>query len=300
MKRFAVLPTLVAILCVLLLASCVTKSPIGDQEYFQGLGLDGEFVITVNADLLDISDYISTEDPAISYITERMSRLSVALRDRRTDIPLVTTDFSEFDYYGAIEGDFSKNLVNGALSVSSAFSSSKDKKTKLKFFIDNQSGLEAAVPANGIILFSTSDVVENYKQTYTEGRTARISDEDALKLASSQIGVYVSNPRTMIELGFDITEQALENIETVLLVMDDDMISVDFRLKSEDLASSFSVLIKAGYVGNLRREGQKVDVAALKEMFTQELDTVSVNSMPLTQEQKSSITEVVSSLLDIL
>ena len=56
MKRSAVLPTLIAILAVLLLASCVTKSPIGDREYFQGLGLDGEFVITVNADLLDVSD----------------------------------------------------------------------------------------------------------------------------------------------------------------------------------------------------------------------------------------------------
>lgn len=300
MKRSAVLPTLIAILAVLLLASCVTKSPIGDREYFQGLGLDGEFVITVNADLLDVSDYISTEDTAISYITERMSRLSVALRDRRSDIPLVTTDFSEFDYYGAIEGDFSKSLVNGALTVSSAFSSSKDKKTKLKFFIDNESGLEAAVPANGIILFSTTDVVDNYNRTYTKDSQAHISDEDALKLASSQIGVYVSNPRTMIELGFDITEQALENIETVLLVMDDDVISVDFRLKSEDLASSFSILIKAGYVGNLRREGVKVNVAELKEMFTQELDTVSVNSMPLTEEQKSSILEVVTSLLDIL
>ena len=300
MKRSAVLPTLVAILVVLLLASCVTKSPIGDREYFQGLGLDGEFVITVNADLLDVSDYISSEDTAISYITERMSRLSVALRDRRSDIPLVTTDFSEFDYYGAIEGDFSKSLVNGALTVSSAFSSSKDKKSKLKFFIDNESGLEAAVPANGIILFSTTDVVDNYNRTYTKDSQAHISDEDALKLASSQIGVYVSNPRTMIELGFDITEQALENIETVLLVMDDDVISVDFRLKSEDLASSFSILIKAGYVGNLRREGVKVNVAELKEMFTQELDTVSVNSMPLTEEQKSSILEVVTSLLDIL
>lgn len=300
MKRSAVLPTLIAILAVLLLASCVTKSPIGDREYFQGLGLDGEFVITVNADLLDVSDYISTEDTAISYITERMSRLSVALRDRRSDIPLVTTDFSEFDYYGAIEGDFSKNLVNGALTVSSAFSSSKDKKSKLKFFIDNESGLEAAVPANGIILFSTTDVVDNYNRTYTQSSQAHISDEDALKLASSQIGVYVSNPRTMIELGFGITEQALENIETVLLVMDDDVISVDFRLKSEDLASSFSILIKAGYVGNLRREGVKVNVAELKEMFTQELDTVSVNSMPLTEEQKSSILEVVTSLLDIL
>jgi hypothetical protein len=104
----------------------------------------------------------------------------------------------------------------------------------------------------------------------------------------------------MIELGFDITEQSLENIDSILLVMNDDVISVDFRLKSEDLADSFSILIKAGYVGNLRREGQKADVAALKEMFTQELSTVSVNGMPLTEEQKTSINEVISSLLNIL
>ena len=300
MKRSAVRPALIALSCILLLASCVTKSPIGDQEYFQGLGLDGEFVITVNADLLDVSEMVSSEDASVKYILERMDRLSIALKDRRTDIPSVTTDFSEFDYYGAIEGDFSKNLINGALSVSTAFSSSKDKKSKLKFYIDNQSGLEAAVPANGIILFSTTDVVENYNSTYTPGREKHISDEDALKLATSQIGVYVSNPRTMIELGFDITEQSLENIDSILLVMNDDVISVDFRLKSEDLADSFSILIKAGYVGNLRREGQKADVAALKEMFTQELSTVSVNGMPLTEEQKTSINEVISSLLNIL
>ena len=300
MKRNAVRSVLLAIVCVLLLASCVTKNPIGDQEYFQGLGLDGEFVITVNADLLDVSDYVESEDAAVSYITERMSRLSLALVDRRADVPPVTTEFTEFDYYGAIEGDFSKKLVSGALNLSSLFTRSKDGKTKLKFYVDNESGLEVAIPADGIILFSNTDVVENYNQTYTEGRTTYISDEDALKLSASQIGIYVANPRTMIDLGFEITEQSLENMDSILLVMDNDRITVDFRIKSEELASSFSVLIKAGYVGNLRREGVKVNVSELKEMFTQELSTVSVNGMPLTEEQKASITEVVHSLLDIL
>ena len=299
MKKKAVRPVFLAAICILLLASCVTKNPIGDQEYFQGLGLDGQFVITVNADLLDVSEYVQTDDTAVNYITERMSRLSLALVDRRSEIPTVTTEFTEFDYYGAIEGDFSQKLVNSALSLSSLFSSSKDKKTKLKFFIDNESGLELAIPAKDIILFSNTDVVENYNQTYTEGRTTYISDEDALKLAMSQVGIYVANPRTMIDLGFDITEQSLENMDSILLVMDDDKITVDFRIKSEELASSFSVLIKANYVGNLRREGVKVNVSELKEMFTQELTTVKVNGMPLTEEQKASINEVVNSLLDL-
>ena len=288
------------LLLLFLLSSCVTRSPIGDEQYFQGLGLDGEFVITINAQLLDVDQFIQSDDTAVNYITERMTRLSIALYDSKGTAGPVTEDFSEFDYYGAVEGDFSKTLVNSALSVSSAFTSSKDKGTKLRFFIDTQSGLEAAVPANGIILFSTTDVVENYTQTYTEGRAAHISDEDAAKLAASQVGVYVSNPRTMIDLGFDINEVALSNIDSILMVMDDDTISAEFRLKSDDLADSFSILIKAGYIGNLRREGKKVNVSELKEMFTQELSTVNVNGMKLSEEQKDSILQVVTSILEAL
>ena len=137
MKRNVIRSVILAVICIVLLASCVTKSPIGDREYFQGLGLDGDFVITVNADLLDVSEYVQSEDKAVTYIAERMTRLSLALVDRRTDVPPLTTEFTEFDYYGAIEGDFSKKLINGALSLSSVFTSEKDKATKLKFFVDN-------------------------------------------------------------------------------------------------------------------------------------------------------------------
>ncbi|MBQ3316450.1 MAG: hypothetical protein IJG69_00720, partial [Spirochaetales bacterium] len=57
------------LLLLLLLSSCVTRRPIGDEQYFQGLGLDGEFVITINAELLDVDQYINSDDAAVSYIT---------------------------------------------------------------------------------------------------------------------------------------------------------------------------------------------------------------------------------------
>ncbi len=302
MKRTAriLFPALLALVLFLLMSSCATRRPYGDEQYFQGLGLDGEFVVTVNAELLDPHGFVESGDPGVDFITDRMSRLSIALYDNNGTAGPVTEDFSEFDYYGAIEGEFPKSLVNSALSLSSVFTSTKDKSTKLRFFSDNGSGLQVAVPAKGIILFSSTDVVENYSNTYTEGRTKKISDEDAARLAASQVGVYVSNPKTMINLGFDINETALSNIDSILMVMDDEVISAEFRLKSEDLADSFSILIKANYVGNLRREGIKVDVAKLTEMFSQELNTVRVNDMPLTQEQKDSMIQVITSLLQAL
>ena len=290
--------SLVLLAVVLLMCSCVTKMPYGDEQYFQGLGLDGEFVITVNAELIDPDQYIQSDDAGVNYIKNRMTRLSIALYDNGTTS--VADDFSTYDFYGAIEGNISKTLVNCALSMNSRFNASKDEDSKLKFFVDTQSGMEAAVPTKGIILFSSTDVVSNFNRTFVQSRQKLISDEQAAKLASSQIGIYVSNPKTMIDLGLDISQASLANIETVLMVMDDDVISIDFKLKSQELADSFSILIKAGYVGNLRKNGEKADVAKLKQMFTQELDKVYVNGIKLPQEQKDAINEVITSLLSIL
>ena len=300
MNRRAVRPILLVLLLSVLLCSCVTKMPYGDEQYFQGLGLDGQFVITVNGDLIDKDQYIQSDDAGVNYIKDRMSRLSIALNENGTATEAVTTDFSKYDYYGAIEGNFSKTLISGALNLNTLFRSEKDDKTGLKFFVDNTSGLQAAVPQKGIILFSSTDVVSNYNQTFVKDREKLISDEDAAKLASSQIGIYVSNPNTMIDLGLDLTETALSNIDTVLIVMDEDVVSIDFKLNSQDLADSFSVLIKAGYVGNLRKNGQKPDIAELQKMFTQELDKVSVNGMTLPKEQKDAVSEVIEKLLSII
>ena len=51
-----------------------------------------------------------------------MTRLSIALYDNGTTS--VADDFSTYDFYGAIEGNISKTLVNSALSMNSRFNAS--------------------------------------------------------------------------------------------------------------------------------------------------------------------------------
>jgi len=285
---------------LLLLCSCVTKRPYGEEQYFQGLGVDGDFVVTVNADLLDVHDYVDTDDSGVSYVTDRMTRLSFALRDKNPSSEVIQPGYDGYDFYGAVEGDYSKTLIQGGLKLGSSFTSVKDSGTQLTVFTDPVSGIQAAIPMNGIILFSSTDVLDTYKETFSATRTRYISDEDAARLASSQVGIYVSKPTTMLDLGLDIDKDALGNIDSVLLVMDDETVSIEFRLKSEKLADSFSILIKGGYVGNLRRNGIKPDMDKLRQMFVQELDKVRVQGMELTEEQKKSITDIITSLLDIL
>lgn len=282
MKRLALL----AIAIVLLLCSCVTRSPYKEEQYFQAMGLDGQFVFTINAQLLDPTELISSEDQAVQYIASRMDRLSIALNE-------------DSSFYGAIEGNFPKVLVNSALRISSQAQKLKDSETGLKYFRLEGSEVEASIPKSGIILFSNSDVVDTYMTTM-ENRVKRISDEDAKKLASSQIGFYVANPKTMLDMGFEIPKTALENISNVLLVMDDNVISVDFTLRTEELAKTFSIIIKAGYIAKLKLSGQSVDISALKEMFTQELEKVSVTGIELTQQQISDIRATVFSLIDMI
>lgn len=297
MRKFLVL----CVLVLLVLCSCRTTHPYDGSEYYQGLGLDGEFVITVNAGLLDVKDLVATEDTGVQYITDRMTRLSLALSTSGAGGTgdFLSEGFSDYDFHGALEGDFPKGLVNTALGISGMFTKNKDKDSGLKFYVSQDGSLETAVPANGIILFSSSDVVSAYEDTYRNWEK-RISDEDAMRLSGSQVGIYVSRPSVLPDLGFAIPQTALENIRSILLVMDDNCVTAEFTLMSEDLASSFSVIVRGGYVTKLKQEGKAVDIPALKKMFTLELDKVKVNNLELDEQQLEAIRLVIDSLLDLI
>ena len=288
------------VLCVCLLVfvpSCAHKSPLKDKMFIQSYGMDGQFVITVDASKLDLGEYVDTSSSEVSYITERMSRLSIILFDKTGQYADYPADLSGYDFDGAIEGNYSKLLLTTALKVSGLFTQEKGE-SGLKFFVDEASGLQAAVPANGIILFS-SDSVENSYETTFESDAKLISDEQAQKLASCELGLYVSNPKTLMDLGLEVPQSALENIEYILLMLNGDTLSIDFKLKTEALAKSFSIIIKGSYVGQLRRAGEKIDFEQLKQQFVQEFDMFSVKELALTQEQKETIKAVITGLLEV-
>ncbi len=277
------------------MSSCATRSPLKDKMFLQAYGMDGQFVITVDASKLDLSEYVDTADSSVSYITNRMSRLSIVLFDKTEQYLEYPADLSTYDYDGAIEGNYSKTLINTALKVSGLFTQQKSN-FGLKFLVDEESGLEVAIPTNGIILFSSNDVEATYEKTFKTSDKL-ISDQQAQKLASCEIGIFVSNPKTLINLGLDIPKSSLENIEYILIMLENETLSVDFKLKSEALAKSFSIIVKGSYVGQLRREGATIDFEQLREQFVQEFDMVSVNNLGLTEEQKETIKSVVTQLL---
>ena len=304
------------LVCVLLvMPSCAHKSPLKDKMFIQAYGGDGQFVITVNTAELDLDQYVDTSDTAINYLTQRMNRLSIVLFDKSGQYSDYPADLTAYDFDGAIEGNYSKTLLTTALKASGLFtqkstelqnaeqqsseqSSVQNSKTSLKFFTDEESGLQTAVPANGIILFSSDSVEASYEKVF-QGSEKLISDEQASKLASCEIGIYVSNPKTMLDLGLDIPRSSLENIEYILVMLNGETLSIDFKLKSESLARSFSIIIKGSYVGQLRRAGETIDIEQLKQQFVQEFDMVSVKNLGLTQEQYEAIQAVITGLLGV-
>lgn len=298
------------LVCVMMfMSSCAHKSPLKDKMFLQSYGMDGQFVITVDASKLNLGEYVgdtsgasasdssNASNAAVDYITDRMSRLSIVLFDKTGEYAEYPADLSTYDFEGALEGNYSKTLINTALKLSGVMTQ-EEGQTGLKFFTDSESGLQAAIPKSGIILFSSSDVEETYKTTF-ESSQKLISDEQAEKLANCQIGIFVSNPKTLIDLGLDVPKSSLENIEYILVMLEDDTLSIDFKLKSESLARSFSILIKGSYVGQLKREGATIDFEQLKQQFVQEFDMVSVKDLGLTQEQKDAMKSVITELLGV-
>ena len=292
---------------VLVLASCAHTTPFKDRMYIQSFGTDGQLVLTVNAQCFDVEGFASENEVAldsqVQYIADRMTRLSLVLFDRSGEYNDYPADYRTLDFDGAIEGDYSKALLNAALKLGGALTEQKSE-IGLRFFTDEQSGIQAAVPKNGVILFSSSDVEANYEKAFGAGASGNgpdkvISDEKAQKLASSMFGVYVSNPKTMLDIGLDVPKSSLENIEYILIMIDTETLSVDFKLKSESLAKSFSVIVKASYVGDLRREGLAIDFEQLKSQFVQELDMVYIRDLGLTDQQRDAVKAVALQLLDV-
>lgn len=295
---FLLLILAVVFLCV----SCVHTTPLKDRMYIQSFGTDGQFVITVDSSRFNFEELANDAgiemSSSISYLTDKMTRFSIVLFDKSGQYLSYPADFSTMDFEGSIEGDYSKTVLNTVLKTVDTFEKAKGS-SGLKYFVDTQTGLEISIPSNGIILFSSSDVENNYNLALKTSDKV-ISDEIAQKLSSCAIGIYVSNPKTMLDVGLDIPQSSLENIEYVLMTIDEDILSCEFKLKNDSLAKSFSVLIKASYVGDLRREGLPIDIKMLKEQFVQEFDLVYIKDLNLSDKQQKAIKAVALQLLDLL
>lgn len=293
MKRAA----LTALSIAIILTGCVHHTPFKDEYYFQSLGKSGEMVVTADLDKVRESTYASLlpDRGPLDYALDRSNRLSLSLIPKRTDIyPL------PFEYYekaGALEGNLGKFPVNTALSLSKDFHKEKD--GDVKYYTNDNISL--AVAKNGILLFSDGSYKEFYDRTI-ENRAKLIDDDIAAFMADSLFALFLNSPETLIDLGFELPQSVVTEINTSYLGFSEIdgalVLSGALNMKSKSSARALSTLLRNQLLQDAKRSGEKVDLKALSAYFNYNEDVVTIAGYPLKGDMANRANDTLNKALE--
>ncbi len=234
---------------VLLLVSCASVNPFTDEKPFvSAIAEDGKYIFTTT----DYESFIS--------LPLDVERVSGSL-DPDTGI-----------LYGAIEGKFSKTIVTAAVNASGQFD--KIKGSSSTYWIHKESKMEVAVPASGIILFSTKDIESIYEKLFVEKELSSLEPEIINSLYSDVSGLYVKNPTELPKMDMDLTGFAVDRFDFILLVADSESYDASFTLTTQEYTDSFFTILKAAYVTMLRQKGERPNTEYLSLIITKDEKTV--------------------------
>lgn len=250
MKKHKFLP--VAVILLILLVSCGTSNPFGEKNPFvYSIEQEGSYVFTTTDKntVNSFADFGPLEYKRVSGFYNPDSGL----------------------FCGAVEGSFSKAAVNTAMSVSKQFE--KVKEGKFTFYRLKEGGLQLYAPANGIILFSNGSVSDLYAQSFVN-KTENSHAELATRILSASTGVYVYSPTVLPDLGFDISAEAAERFDYIVILSDSEKYNAEFSMKTDKFADSFLTLIRTAYTTALREKGEKIYTTYLKTIMLKKDNSV--------------------------
>ena len=268
---------------LLLLTSCVHHSPYREEYYFQAMGEDSEIVFTADAVRMKAGGYlIGFDDPLLTELSERSERVNAAFYTDSQEYPAPK---SSYKVYGGLEGNFGKKTINTALAMNKSFE--KEKVDGIKYYTNGT--YQVRVPKNGLLLFSNDSYPDAYRKTVSD-RVIHIDPVTAAKLGDSVFGLYVKRPETMIELGFELPQAVLMKMQDAIVYViengEDLSLNADVRMEAENLAKTFTTLIRNKVLADLKR--------ALSKQYYQDGTTACVRDYPISREQLIKLTGMVS------
>ena len=266
---------LYCVIVLLILTSCTHTHEFKDGYYFQAMGEDSEIVVTVDTQKAREvrPTLLGVNDSLLSSILDKSSRISVSLsKDEYKEDDPYPADIASMNISGAIEGDYSKFIINTGLGFSKDFS--KVKEDGVKYYTNSENTIELGSPTSGVILFSNDSYKELYDTTI-KNRVIKISDEKAALIGESVMGLYVRSPQTMIALGFEIPLSVIVQMsDAVIYVVEKDSVFylyADITMKSSSLAKTLNTLLRNQVVAEIKRQGEKPDFKVLgKQYYTQD------------------------------
>ena len=264
---------LLVLVAIVLLSSCVYRSPFEDGELFATMGGRDDLVVTV--DLARARDEGLSSLIPESVITDRSDRLSVSI--------------SPDSIYGAAEGNF------GYASVNAFFDWVPDWRRNdgdLRYYQSRSTGLEAAVPESGVLLFSTASYVDAYS-SLIERRVPVIDSDTGLLMESSLAAVYTRNADMVVDLGLGITADVADNIEEMVFLLDpcDGSLCISgwIDMDSPSAARALVTLLRNELIKGMRERGEKPDFKALSSLYSQDGDKVRLSSVEVEEDQVGAI-----------
>lgn len=297
--------TLVVVALVLVLSSCVHRTPYVDEYYFQALGDPGQIVVTV--DTTDPGRLpLDTKDPGQTFFSllERVDRLSVELYDPMgsdSDEEVLTAErLSSYRFRGALEGNIPAFLTNSALLWDDAWDK-VEPEAGVRYYHNAWLGIDVYAPNNGLLLFANDGYLEHYRESYKERKT-NIPYALAQRMASSLFGVYIGSPRAMIDVGLAIPRSVLMQSESLVFVIEEGtgghmQLGGIITMKSERLANSLSILLKSSYISDKRRN--KEPLGDLTNLFVLQDNAVYIHGMALSDEQYAAFSAMFGSLASL-
>lgn len=258
---------LLLLIALIVLTGCTHKSPYVSPYYFQAMGDEGEIVITLDANKIKSESPSLLEDMNLpSIITDRTDRVSLSLyKDSVSETDRYPALMQDFEYYGAIEGNFGSS-INMALSFISEFN--KVKSNKIKYY--ESEALSIGLAQKGVVLFASDDYEKAYDKTI-KNRVLFISDDIAEKMHDSMLGIYTKKPKTLFDLGFELPQTVLSQMDEALIYMrkneDKYFMYAAIGMNDKSGARALNTLLRNNVVQETRREGLTLDTKALAKIY---------------------------------
>lgn len=279
------------LILVLVLTGCVHHTPFVDEYFYQALGEEGEIVMTGDMERIKSGemDEIVDESVKSNILVKRATRISVSLLPEEND---------DYVLSGAVEGNLSQFGTNSIFFFSSAFTKEKDKESNARWYTDSNISLYS--PHNGVLLFTDGDYVSFYKRSYTE-REMLIDDETASLMASSAFALYVFEPRSLVDIGFEIPDTVTAEMEETCLLFSSEEGSISLsgyiNTTSAGTARALNTLLRNQIIQEKRRNGETLDTKALSSVFTVNDSRLIIKSYVLSGEMKDKARNLISGKL---
>jgi hypothetical protein len=265
--------------------SCTTTTVVSPENNIvplQSIAKEGDtlLVIDANSEREIISSLLGDT------ISGKAERITLEITPKSDEYPL-----TDFDINAVLEGKFPSFLTKVVLSGSSDEMARDD---GYPYYIVD--GNQVGVLKTNMLGYSTQSYASLAAAIDKKGEY--VSKEDVLNLYNSDIGFFALKPQTIFDLGLGLTQPMIQHMDSILIVINTDgenVLSATFNLDSDNSAKTLNKLVKMGYIGQLKKAGEKLDYSVLKIMFTEDGDIVNIKGMPLTDEQMVGLTDSITS-----